>query len=70
MTSVLSKLLGVPAPAKLNFFLHITGRRVDGYHNLETVFQLIDLADTLDFESTKSDQVFLISDTEIPSEQN
>jgi 4-diphosphocytidyl-2-C-methyl-D-erythritol kinase len=70
MTSVFSKLLGVPAPAKLNLFLHITGRRVDGYHNLETVFQLIDLADTLDFESTKSDQVFLISDTEIPSEQN
>jgi 4-diphosphocytidyl-2-C-methyl-D-erythritol kinase len=35
------------APAKLNLFLHITGRRPDGYHNLETVFQLVDLCDEL-----------------------
>src|SRR5579864_4417244 len=35
------------APAKLNLFLHITGRRVDGYHELQTLFQLIDLCDTL-----------------------
>src|ERR1043165_5104109 len=36
-----------PAPAKLNLFLHVTGRRADGYHELQTVFQLIDLADTI-----------------------
>ncbi len=36
-----------PAPAKLNLFLHVTGRRPDGYHNLQTVFQLIDLCDTI-----------------------
>jgi 4-diphosphocytidyl-2-C-methyl-D-erythritol kinase len=36
-----------PAPAKLNLFLHVTGRRPDGYHELQTVFQLIDLADTI-----------------------
>jgi 4-diphosphocytidyl-2-C-methyl-D-erythritol kinase len=42
--------LGLPAPAKLNLFLHVTGRRADGYHTLQTVFQLIDLADWLDFE--------------------
>src|SRR5438132_9911237 len=38
-----------PAPAKLNLFLHITGRRPDGYHLLQTVFQLIDFGDTLHF---------------------
>jgi len=38
------------APAKLNLFLHITGRRADGYHSLQTVFQLIDLCDTLSFQ--------------------
>jgi len=36
-----------PAPAKLNLFLHVTGRRADGYHELQTLFQLIDLCDTL-----------------------
>jgi 4-diphosphocytidyl-2-C-methyl-D-erythritol kinase len=36
-----------PAPAKLNLFLHVTGRRADGYHELQTLFQLIDLTDTL-----------------------
>lgn len=40
---------GWPAPAKLNLFLHITGRRDDGYHLLQTVFQLLDWGDTLDF---------------------
>lgn len=37
-----------PAPAKLNLFLHVLGRRPDGYHELQTVFQLIDLADELE----------------------
>jgi len=36
-----------PAPAKLNLFLHITGRRPDGYHDLQTLFQLLDFGDTL-----------------------
>jgi 4-diphosphocytidyl-2-C-methyl-D-erythritol kinase len=35
------------APAKLNLFLHVTGRRTDGYHELQTLFQLIDLCDTI-----------------------
>ncbi|MFI4921704.1 MAG: 4-(cytidine 5'-diphospho)-2-C-methyl-D-erythritol kinase, partial [Gammaproteobacteria bacterium] len=38
-----------PAPAKLNLFLHITGRRADGYHLLQTVFQFLDHGDSLDF---------------------
>ena len=37
-----------PAPAKLNLFLHVTGRRPDGYHTLQTVYQLLDLCDLLD----------------------
>jgi 4-diphosphocytidyl-2-C-methyl-D-erythritol kinase len=43
------QLLACPAPAKLNLFLHITGRRADGYHLLQSVFQLIDRCDRLDF---------------------
>src|SRR5688572_31151443 len=37
-----------PAPAKLNLMLHVLGRRPDGHHELQTVFQLIDLADSID----------------------
>ncbi|WP_295646158.1 4-(cytidine 5'-diphospho)-2-C-methyl-D-erythritol kinase [uncultured Methylibium sp.] len=40
----------VPAPAKLNLFLHVVGRRDDGYHLLQSVFALIDWCDTLHFE--------------------
>ena len=36
-----------PAPAKLNLFLHVTGKRPDGYHDLQTLFQLIDLCDSI-----------------------
>ncbi len=41
--------LTCPAPAKLNLFLHVVGRRPDGYHLLQTLFRLIDLHDTLHF---------------------
>jgi len=44
-------LFDVPAPAKLNLFLHVTGRRSDGYHLLQSAFMLIDWCDTLHFES-------------------
>lgn len=37
-----STLLGCPAPAKLNLFLHVVGRRADGYHLLQTAFRLLD----------------------------
>jgi len=46
----LHALYDLPAPAKLNLFLHIVGRRADGYHLLESVFVLIDWADTLHVE--------------------
>ena len=42
--------LVVPAPAKVNLFLHVTGQRADGYHTLESLFALIDWADTLTLE--------------------
>lgn len=48
MGGVLSVLV-CPAPAKLNLFLHVVGRRNDGYHLLQTLFRFIDLADTLRF---------------------
>jgi 4-diphosphocytidyl-2-C-methyl-D-erythritol kinase len=46
----MKSLFDVPAPAKLNLFLHIVGRRADGYHLLESVFMLIDWCDTLNFD--------------------
>lgn len=46
-----------PAPAKLNRFLHIVGRRADGYHRLQTLFHLIDLQDSLAFEVTDDGSV-------------
>lgn len=52
--SVPTELTDCPAPAKLNLFLHITGRKPDGYHTLQSVFQLIDWQDTLHF-SRRSD---------------
>lgn len=49
-TARLRRLLDVPAPAKLNLFLHINGRREDGYHLLQSVFMLVDWCDHLHFE--------------------
>jgi 4-diphosphocytidyl-2-C-methyl-D-erythritol kinase len=46
-----------PAPAKLNLFLHILGQRADGYHLLQTVFQLLDVGDTLSFTPNDSGQI-------------
>jgi 4-diphosphocytidyl-2-C-methyl-D-erythritol kinase len=46
-----------PAPAKLNLFLHVTGRRADGYHELQTLFQLIDLCDTVAISVREDGQI-------------
>lgn len=50
-------LYDVPAPAKLNLFLHITGRRPDGYHLMQSVFMLIDWQDHLHFERLHSAEI-------------
>ncbi len=48
-----------PAPAKINLFLHVTGRRADGYHLLQTVFRFIDINDRLRFSPRIDDQIVL-----------
>lgn len=52
-------MLTLPSPAKLNLFLHINGRREDGYHQLQTVFQLLDYGDTLTLTPSESPQITL-----------
>ena len=49
----------LPAPPKLNLFLHIIGRRDDGYHNLQTLFQLLDGGDELTFTATENSKISL-----------
>lgn len=56
------KTLVLPAPAKINRFLHITGQRDDGYHYLQTIFQFIDLMDQLEFTVRKDGEIVLHSD--------
>ena len=59
-----------PAPAKLNLMLHITGRREDGYHQLETLFQLLDVGDELAFEVNRSGRVSRVTDIPAVPEQD
>jgi 4-diphosphocytidyl-2-C-methyl-D-erythritol kinase len=60
-----------PAPAKLNLFLHVVGRRADGYHLLQTVFRFIDLADTLHFAPRDDGRIVLATPTPgVADEQN
>lgn len=51
-----------PAPAKLNLFLHITGRRDDGYHLLQSVFQFLDYGDELAFDITDDGKIKRLTD--------
>jgi 4-diphosphocytidyl-2-C-methyl-D-erythritol kinase len=60
-----TSLLDVPAPAKINLFLHVLGRRPDGYHLLQSAFVLIDWADTLHFE-LRSDAQLQRHDLSVP----
>lgn len=53
-----------PSPAKLNLFLYITGRREDGYHNLQTLFQFLDYGDTLTIEPRHDGVINLLTPIE------
>ena len=60
-----------PAPAKLNLFLHVTGRRDDGYHSLQTVFQLLDYGDRLAFSLRDDGAIHRASELPgVPAEQD
>lgn len=58
------------APAKLNLFLHITGRRPDGYHELQTVFQFLDYCDELDFSVRDDGNIHCQTNTDLADEDN
>jgi 4-diphosphocytidyl-2-C-methyl-D-erythritol kinase len=60
-----------PAPAKLNLFLHITGQRDDGYHLLQTVFQLLDAGDQLQFNTRDDGEIRRVTNIKgVPAEQD
>jgi len=63
-------MIRVPSPAKLNLFLHITGRRDDGYHELQSIFQLIDLCDWLEFSQTARPEISIDGLSSVDLEHN
>jgi 4-diphosphocytidyl-2-C-methyl-D-erythritol kinase len=56
----------LPAPAKLNLFLHILGRRPDGYHRLQTLFQLLDYGDELELSATPDGAIEVVVEPILP----
>ncbi|MDL0430629.1 4-(cytidine 5'-diphospho)-2-C-methyl-D-erythritol kinase [Marinobacter sp. TBZ242] len=63
--------LTLPSPAKLNLFLHILGRRPDGYHELQTLFQFLDYGDTITLTTRPDDQILLEQPIPgVPDEEN
>jgi 4-diphosphocytidyl-2-C-methyl-D-erythritol kinase len=66
-----TSLHNCPAPAKLNLFLHVVGRRPDAYHLLQSVFQLIDRSDTLHFDLRDDERIVRTTDVPgVPEEQD
>jgi 4-diphosphocytidyl-2-C-methyl-D-erythritol kinase len=63
--------IACPAPAKLNLFLHVTGRRSDGYHSLQTAFRMVDYGDTLHFSVRDDGVIARMNDVPgVPAEQD
>ena len=70
-TATTHNALTLPSPAKLNLFLHITGRRSDGYHELQTAFQLLDFGDTVEIDTRSDNKIVLLQSLEgVPDEDN
>ena len=64
-------MLSATAPAKINLFLHITGQREDGYHTLQTVFQILDFGDEMHFEASNDSALTLTSNySEVATHDN
>lgn len=59
-----------PSPAKINLFLHINGRRQDGYHELQTVFAILDKGDEITIEETDDNKIIVKPDLGFPMEDN
>lgn len=67
----MTSLKHCPAPAKLNLFLHVNGRRPDGYHLLQTVFQMVDHGDSLDFTLRDDEQIVRVTELAgVPQERD
>jgi len=62
--------LGLPAPAKINLFLHVVGRRPDGYHELQSVFVPIDLCDTIDVCAAEGGRIERLGELTGPVERD
>ncbi len=65
-----NQLQSWPAPAKLNLFLHITGQREDGLHLLQTVFQILDIGDTLQFDIRDDGVITRVGESDIPEDDD
>lgn len=63
-------MIRVPSPAKINLFLHITGRRDDGYHELQTIFQLIDLYDWITVQPNQNNTINITGLSEVKTHDN
>lgn len=67
----MSEFLRCPAPAKINLFLHVTGRRADGYHLLQTAFRMLDHGDELGFRLRQDRQICRLSEVSgVPAEHD
>jgi len=67
----MNKTISISAPAKLNLFLHITGQREDGYHLLQTVFQFLDYADTINLVRREDGHINRVSELAgVPAEED